>query len=208
VRLHTPAASSPARGLTELAEAEGADLIAIGSEHGAEGPRIGLTRTAGRLLHGAPCAVAVAPPGLRDTDPFRHIGVALDDSAEAAAALAVAYAIAGPARSAMTIYSALDDLGLAGDDPRLRLELQARLDAAAEQAPPGVNPRTVLLHGSPGRVIANASDGVIDLLVAGSRSYGPLQRALLGSVSEVLVSRATYPVVVIPRQAAPIVVSA
>ena len=60
VRLCTPVASSPARGLTELAEAEGADLVVIGSEHGAAGARIGLTRTAGRLLHGAPCAVAIA----------------------------------------------------------------------------------------------------------------------------------------------------
>ena len=197
----TPAASSPARGLTELAEAEAADLITIGSEHGAAGARIGLTRTAGRLLHGAPCAVAVAPPGLRESDPFRHVGIALDASAEAGAALAAGYAIAAASGSAMTIYAALDDMGrVEGADTATRLAVQQRLDAAADAAPPGVNPRTVLLHGPAAQVIAKASEGFIDLLVTGSRSYGPIQRALLGSVSEELLARATHAVLVVPRQ--------
>lgn len=203
VALHTPVASSPARGLTELAEAEGADLIALGSEHGGSGSRIGLTRTAGRLLQGAPCAVAVAPPGLRESAPFRHVGVALDASAEASASLAAAYAIAHDSGSAMTIYAALDDVTSpsASADTRVREDIQERLDAAAGEAPAGVNPRTLLLHGAAADVIADACDGVIDLLVTGSRSYGPLQRAFLGSVSEGLIARATHPVVVIPRQA-------
>ena len=59
---------------------------------------------------------------------------------------------------------------------------------------------TVLLHGPTGKVIADACDGVIDLLVVGSRGYGPIQRALLGSVSEELIARARHPVLVIPRQ--------
>src|SRR5215216_1710353 len=42
VRVRTPLASSAARGLTELAEAERADLIVVGSAHGsATGGRIG-----------------------------------------------------------------------------------------------------------------------------------------------------------------------
>ncbi len=203
VELRTPGAHSPAGGLTELAEAEGADLVVVGSEHGVARARIGLTRTAGRLLHGAPCAVAVAPPGVRETAPFRHVGVALDGSAEASVALARAYAVARQGASALTIYAALDSVATqsASDDLRVRVQLQERLDAAADVAPPGVNPRTVLLYGAAGPAIANASDGVVDLLVTGSRSYGPLQRAMLGSVSGELVARATHPILVIPRQA-------
>ena len=204
VALRAPTASSAARGLTELAEHEHADLIAIGSAKGADGDRIGLARTAGRLLHGAPCAVAVAPPGLRDTGPFHHVGVALDDSREAAAALAVAFAIARRDGSAMTLYSALEhvvDRSEAGSR-RMRLELQDRLDRAADAAPSGVNPGTVLVYGAAGERIAEACDGAVDLLVVGSRGYGPLQRALLGSVSEELISRARHPVLVIPRQPA------
>jgi hypothetical protein len=53
-------------------------------------------------------------------------------------------------------------------------------------------------------VIADACDGVIDLLVTGSRAYGPLQRALLGSVSEELIARARHPVLVVPRARSPV----
>ena len=204
VGVRTPVATSPARGLTELAETEDADLIVIGSSKAASGGRIGLARTAGRLLQGAPCAVAVAPPGRRDSGVFRHVGVALDGSAEAAAALDAAYAIAGAGGSAMTLLSALDEgsIQFSIEPPRVRLAIQERLDAAADSAPGGLNPRTLLLHGPAGRVIADACEGVVDLLVTGSRSYGPLQRALLGSVSEELIARATHPVLVIPRQPA------
>jgi nucleotide-binding universal stress UspA family protein len=204
VALRAPAASSAARGLTELAESERADLIAIGSAKGAEGDRIGLARTAGRLLHGAPCAVAVAPPGLREAGPFHHVGVALDDSPEAAAALAVAFAIARRDGSAMTLYAALEHAvdRSEAESRRMRLALQDRLDRAAEAAPAGVNPGTVLVYGAPGPKIAEAAEGAIDLLVVGSRGYGPLQRALLGSVSAELIARARHPVLVIPRQPA------
>jgi hypothetical protein len=54
--------------------------------------------------------VAVAAPSRRDTEPFRHVGVAVDASPEAAAALGVAYALARSAGSAMTLYSAIDAL--------------------------------------------------------------------------------------------------
>ena len=49
--------------------------------------------------------------------------------------------------------------------------------------------------------IAARAHGVIDLLFTGSRGYGPLRRALLGSVSGALVRDAGCPVVVTPRTA-------
>jgi nucleotide-binding universal stress UspA family protein len=61
----------------------------------------------------------------------------------------------------------------------------------------------VVLYGPPGKVIRDACDGVVDLLVTGSRGYGPMQRALLGSVSEALTDGARYPVLVLPRNASP-----
>ena len=204
VGLRTPRASSPARGMTELAEQEHADLLVVGSAKGAAGDRIGLARTAGRLLQGAPCAVAVAPPGLRETGPFRHIGVAYDGSAEAEKAVRIGFAIAQRDHSATTLYSVLDELVERPEEGRrrLRIELQEKLDRIADSAPGGVNPGTVLLHGPAGKAIADACDGVVDLLVVGSRGYGPIQRALLGSVSEELIARARHPMLVIPRQPA------
>jgi nucleotide-binding universal stress UspA family protein len=137
--------------------------------------------------------------------PFRHVGVALDGSPEASAALTTAFAIARTGRSAMTLYSALDErtVELEAQMPATRLALQQRLDDAAGDAPDGVNPCTVLLLGRPGKVIAAESEGVVDLLVTGSRGYGPLHRALLGSVSEELLDRATHPVLVVPRKLLP-----
>jgi nucleotide-binding universal stress UspA family protein len=201
VRVATPVASSAARGLTELAESEHAEVIAIGSAHGgATGDRIGLARTAGRLLQGGPCAVVVAPPGLRESGPFHHVGVAFDGSPESIAALAAAYAIASTARSAMTLYSVLDSYD--GEHDHARLAVSERLDAAAGEAPGDLNPRTELLRGAPAVAIADACDGVVDLLVCGSRGYGPVQRALLGSVSEELIARSRQPVLVVPRPSA------
>jgi nucleotide-binding universal stress UspA family protein len=41
----------------------------------------------------------------------------------------------------------------------------------------------------------------LDLLVLGSRGYGPIRSALLGSVSRALVPSSACPVVVLPRAA-------
>jgi nucleotide-binding universal stress UspA family protein len=196
VRQRAPVAPSPARGLTELAEAEDADLIVIGSSrHGDEG-RVRLERTAGRLLQGAPCAVAVAPGGLRDSDPFHHVGIAYDGSPESEAALLAGYDIAARCGAAVTLLLA---------DVDAHPHPEQLLDAAAESAPPGVNPRTLVMHGAPGEVIRKACDGIVDLLVTGSRGYGPLQRALLGSVSEALTEGAPHPVLVLPRRPSAVV---
>ena len=199
VRQRAPVAPSPARGLTELAESEDADLIVIGSSAHAEPGRVRLERTAGRLLQGAPCAVAIAPGGLRESDVFRHVAVAYDDSPEARAALAVAYAIAAPSHAAVTLMWALQRFEPEEVRRETRLTAHAALDAAADSAPPELNPETMLLHGDPSTAIRGACEGIVDLLVTGSRSYGPLQRALLGSVSEALTEGAPHPVLVVPR---------
>jgi nucleotide-binding universal stress UspA family protein len=39
----------------------------------------------------------------------------------------------------------------------------------------------------------------VDLLVCGSRGYGPVRRVLLGTVSAALVRQASLPVLVVPR---------
>jgi nucleotide-binding universal stress UspA family protein len=39
----------------------------------------------------------------------------------------------------------------------------------------------------------------IDLLVCGSRGYGPVRRVLLGTVSAALLRQASVPVLVTPR---------
>jgi nucleotide-binding universal stress UspA family protein len=43
----------------------------------------------------------------------------------------------------------------------------------------------------------------VDILFTGSRGYGPVHRAVAGSVAEALLNDATQPVVVMPRSGMP-----
>jgi nucleotide-binding universal stress UspA family protein len=55
------------------------------------------------------------------------------------------------------------------------------------------------LAGTPGSTIAVACEEIgADLLVAGSRGYGPVMRVLIGSVSTQLLHKAPCPVLVVP----------
>jgi len=55
-----------------------------------------------------------------------------------------------------------------------------------------------MLEGRPVSLLQEQSSD-LDLLVTGSRGYGPSRAALLGSVSRSLVRNASCPVVVMPR---------
>jgi nucleotide-binding universal stress UspA family protein len=203
------AAASAARGLTDIADEQRADLLVLGSSGKASDGRLTPGRTALRLLQGGPCAVAVAPSGAGDRGRFHHVGVAYDGSPEAGAALAAAYAVAARDGAAVSLFFVVTSPGagyggLAASEvdrvtQQQRVHAQEQLDAAADAAPDGVNPRTVLLRGDPAQEIALSSDGIVDLLFTGSRGYGPMHRALAGSVAEALLLAATEPVVVLPR---------
>jgi nucleotide-binding universal stress UspA family protein len=205
-----PAASAP-RALTELAEAEHADLVVVGSSHRGALGRVVAGTTAERLLHGATCAVAVAPRGYRGGD-VRHLGVAYDGSPEANAALHAAEVLALELTADLSVYCvveparAIDSMIAAGTGaewPSREAKEHARrlLYAVTDNAPQGLRPETLLLHGAPAEEINRRAHGVIDLLFVGSRAYGPLRRALLGTVSGALVRGAACPVVVLPRTA-------
>jgi nucleotide-binding universal stress UspA family protein len=210
-RICAVASESPPRALTELAEAEHADLVVVGSSRRGAIGRVLLGTTAERLLQSAPCAVAVTPRGYRG-GPIRHIGVAYNGSPEAEAALRAAEALAVELRTALTVYCAVEPTppsgamiaaGTGAEWPSRTAEDHARhlLWAVADNAPDGLNPETLLLHGEPAAEIAARAQGVIDLLFTGSRGYGLLHRALLGSVSGALVRNAGCPVVVTPHTA-------
>jgi nucleotide-binding universal stress UspA family protein len=58
------------------------------------------------------------------------------------------------------------------------------------------------LPGPPGEMLAAAAKEGIDLLLAGSRAYGPLRAVAAGSVSRYLADHAPCPLIVVPRQLA------
>ena len=79
VQIRAVPSDSPARALSEVAAAEHADLIVVGSSRRSALGRQLPGTTAERLLRDAPCTVAVAPRGYSGGD-IRRIGVAYDGS--------------------------------------------------------------------------------------------------------------------------------
>jgi nucleotide-binding universal stress UspA family protein len=189
------------RGLHELAEVIDADLVVVGSgRRGAVG-RVLLGDDTRAALDGAPCAIAVAPAGYaQDPRPFSEIGVGYDGSPESIHALAVARKLAAEHGGRVSAFEAvsLPAIALASGPASVDDCLQELLDVARARvsALDGVEPHAV--YGQPAEELALFSASV-DLLVVGSRGYGPLGRVVHGSTSHQLARMARCPLLVLPR---------
>jgi nucleotide-binding universal stress UspA family protein len=213
LRIRIIANPSPAHALHDLAEAEHAELIVVGSSHTGRLGRVAPGSTAERLLHGAPCAVAVVPHGYRtrSEQPIRRIGVAYDGSEESTAAVAAAVELARALSAelevigvvASAIYAASGLMGGAAytipiED--LERAVQEGLDAVIAGLPDDIAVTSVRLEGDPADQLGEHSTG-LDLMLAGSRGYGPLRSVLVGGVSGRLMRTVQCPVIVVPRGA-------
>jgi nucleotide-binding universal stress UspA family protein len=197
--------TSPARALHELAAEEQAALVVVGSSHVGRTRRVLPGSTGERLLHGSPCAVAVVPRGYRETEhaPPRRIGVGVDGHDEAAAALHGAAELARALDAKIDLIRAFAPEVAAVDAESLAdLEIHARaqLDDSAKALPPGLSGVTTFEQKDPADLLIERSHDV-DLLVIGSRGYGPLHAVLLGAVSGRVIRDAACPVIVVPRGA-------
>jgi nucleotide-binding universal stress UspA family protein len=193
---------SPARVLHDLAG--DADLVVVGSTHTSRLGRVLPGSTGEKLLHGSPCAVAVVPNGYEDR-PLERIGVAYDGSDEAKAALAFARTLGGSLEligvAGLDWYAGPALAGGVGYDlDALRVDHERRIQAALDEAAAESGASTVLRDGDPADELAAHSEQ-LDLLVTGSRGYGPLRAVLLGGVSGRLIRSAHCPVIVVPRGA-------
>lgn len=195
---------SAAQGLHDLAEELGAGAVVVGSTHRGEVGRVLAGSTGERLLHGAPCGVALAPRGLREDHEasLRVIGLAYDGSAESRVAHRHAIGLALSAKATMRIFTVVAGAeGAGGEDERDRELYRQALEEALAAAPPELRAAGTFLGGDPARVIATEAQKGVDLLVLGSRGYGPLKRVLLGGVSLSLVRMAPCALLVLPRGA-------
>jgi nucleotide-binding universal stress UspA family protein len=82
----------------------------------------------------------------------------------------------------------------------LRRTVEERMSDAIASLGDGVEISGRLLDGDPATEAVNASTD-LDLLVLGSRGYGPVRTVLLRSVSRTLVREGACSVVVLPRGA-------
>lgn len=197
--------SSPGRGLHQQAEELGADLLVVGScSHGALG-RAMLGDDTRAALNGAPCPVAIASRGLVDRPaPIAKVGVGYNGSPESEAALAVAREVALPTRAsvhALEVVS-IPSVAYAGlIPPAIGESIDVLLGEAKGRMHELTDVEGEAIYGLAGEELAAFGDRV-DLLVVGSRGYGPVKRLVLGSTSDYLERHARCSVLVLTRVAA------
>jgi nucleotide-binding universal stress UspA family protein len=207
--------TSAARALHEASEAEDAGLLVIGSTRRGPVGRVLPGSTAQRLMHGAPCPIAIVPPGWEAGAGLNTIGVAYVDSEEGREALRGGHALASRAGATLRVLTAIKP-GLAmygrteartaeqrGKDfdeveGELRVSAEESLRRDIEALAGGVPVETDAFVEDPADVLIRVSEN-LDLLVCGSRGYGPLRAVLLGGVSRRLTAEAQCPVIVVPR---------
>jgi nucleotide-binding universal stress UspA family protein len=210
------AALSAPRALHDTAAAEDAALLVVGSRHDGPLGRVLPGTTVERLLHGAPCPVAVVPAGWETRGGVRCIGVAYVDTEEGREALHAAHALARRADADLrvltvvkptfamysetepreTVYPAKTIEEVEGEH-RVRAE-QALRAAVAELGPDVSSETEAFVDDDPADTLVRVSQH-LDLLVCGSRGYGPVRAVLLGGVSGRVAVGAHCPVVVLPR---------
>lgn len=203
---------SPAAGIYELTDRLKPTVIVIGSTRHGTSRRVQVGTVGGSLLSGVNSNVAVAPRGYADSDaPVRRIGVAIDGAAESWRALSAASRLAERANVGLRILSVmgqphyvlgglLSPLGPYEYREFKEKQWESVYEAAAERVPDDVPTEPLLLHGSPAEELAKATSD-LDMLVLGSRAYGPVKGTLLGSVSARVMAAAACPVLVVPRGA-------
>lgn len=205
---------SSAHGLRDLAEKIDAGLIVVGSTHTGRAGRVAPGSTAERLLHGSPCPVAVAPkryahetvrePGI--------VGVGYDGSAAAQHALETAHRIAARTGARLRVIHAFRPLaydvpphkgvpmgGISYND-KLRDKASEHLEETVARLEGEPRGERFFAVGDPAKILVEASEE-LDLLVLGSRGYGPLHSVLVGGVAGRVVRDAACPVLVLPRKA-------
>jgi nucleotide-binding universal stress UspA family protein len=207
---HVIADVSPPRALHHLAEETGAALLVVGSTHRGAVGRVLPGSTGERILHGASCPVAIVPHGYKAHDhDICAIGVGYDGLEESELALTSASELAHGLGARLRVIQVFDSgydatpalvpgvSAAAVRDEAKRMQHEELAERVAALAQPA-EAEAVFIDGNPGPRLA-AEAAAVDLLVIGSRGYGPLRAVLLGGVAHALVRSAERPVVVLPR---------
>ncbi len=199
--LLTHGAASVGHGLHELAQTLNADLLVIGSNRRTVTGRVLMGDDASVALSHAPCAVAVAPSGYaQHPHPMREIGVAYNGTAESEHAIAVARRLAAQHGAKLSAFEAvsLPSYAFVGvpaptediveslvEDAIARIEALGGIEAHAVYGPAR---KELAVYGAS-----------LDLLILGSRDYGPIGRLLHGSTTHELAHTAPCPVLALTR---------
>ena len=201
----------PAKTLGGMAERGEADLIVLGSTHRAAFGSVAPGSVAEHLLRGAKARLVIAPKGYAEgdfTDTLHVVGIGFDGMAESRAALAEAARLAERNHAAMRVIAVSAPVPAMGAAAAAQAgtteagaDLQRQLHDAVAELPSEVRALPVFDRGDPvEQLLARAEEG-LDLLVLGSRGFGPVMRLLTGSVSARVIRKAPCPVLIVPRPA-------
>ena len=191
---------SAPRGLAELAEHEGADLIVIGSSHHGAVGRVVFGSVGERLLYGAPCCSSDRPARLR-TRGARRPGAdrgQLDGTAESELALASAKELATALDGELRLITVIPELSVrrarrALDEGRCRRGSREASKRALREV--GSLPVEEAIEEETHRQCWSETAWTWTSFVIGSRGYGPVRPTLLGGVSAEVMRTAPCPVV-------------
>jgi nucleotide-binding universal stress UspA family protein len=205
---------STPRGLLRLVRREHRQLLALGSSPGGPAGEVSIGHNTRQLLDELECALAIAPRGLGSRGPlaFGRIAVGFDGGSEAMGALATAATLAAASGAELLVRGVIDDripalgwphvwmgaileawLEVMDDEAaKLRRQMQAAVSSL------GVDANVEVTRGRAADTLC-ALSGDVDLLVIGSRRWGPVARLLLGGTGEALVHGASCPLVIVPR---------
>lgn len=203
VELRCAGDSSVGRGLHVLAEKVEADLLVVGSSRRSLMTRVLMGDDTREALNGAPCAVAVAPAGYAAQPKLmREIGVGYDGSSESRHALGVARELAQQHAAKLSAFEAVSlptyiEHGLTAVDST---PIKDIVDEAREEIAKLGGVEAHAAYGEPAEELALYSAS-LDLLVVGSRDYGPFGRLVHGSTTQRLARTARCPLLVLTRGA-------
>jgi nucleotide-binding universal stress UspA family protein len=190
------------RGLLRLAERRASDLLVVGSCHRTLLGRVFIGDQTSGALNGAPCAVAIAPLGYAAA-PHRlsAIGIGYDGSPESERALEAARELAarcGSTIKALSVVS-LQSIPYGEPIPESWPEVAKQLvDDELRRLRGFTDVEGDVIYGEPSEELSRFGQE-LDLLIVGSRSYGPVGRLFNGSTSNYLAKRARCPLLVLPR---------
>lgn len=194
-------------GLTAVAEAVKARTVVIGSSRRGPIGRVLMGDVGTRLGQGLVCEILVAPRGFADRGEinFEKIGIGYGGTPQCEAALSRGVEIARQFGSEATLIGVVPlfhpggRIGhtAPGFQKAVESDMRKILERAVEEARFPLQIR--IETGDVADGLAFASEDY-DLMVVGSRGYGPVGRVMIGSTSAGLSRSSASPVLIVPRR--------
>lgn len=199
-------------GLNEVAEAEHADMIVIGSAPGGSTGRFQIGSTADQLLHGSQVPVALAPATFRRMHPeaFGRLVVAFQDTDESRNAAMSAATWAQQVHVPLSLLTVLmrhriygSQLGREGENEvmtQLMADTRTKQRETLDALPGDVEADGQITIGdSPIEAVRRHDWDGNELFVLASSSGGVIRRVFLGDMTYKLLRATPVPAVVLPR---------